>query len=488
MKTIAICNHKGGVGKTALSMAIAEGLHRKGKRTLLVDLDQQMNATQQAKIDTTDEVTVYDLLTSFDYTAKDGIKHFDGGDIIPGDVLVSNAESDMAKLDTRLTMLADAMEGIDDDYDYAIIDCPPSLGLVTRNAMVAADELIVPVIPNRSSLKGFTNIQKCVNSVRRNKRLNPNLRIAGIVVNMFDGRTSLSRGVVNELPSIARAANTKMFHTIIRKCEAVNKAQSAKRLWEGTGAQAKHKRASWVREMDEAWNLTQLEKGKKNSKIRDRQPRDIEKEIVDRGEYSYKNNLRELIHLAINEGHPKNMEQFKKLLASWGVDIFIKNNRVYATDLDIKEAGNPKCTFNLTRLDGRFALKSLQTVFETGTTESEKPMTYEQRRDVFIQRLKKAYSAWVEQAKASKGVSYNAFPKFVAPKCDEDLLEDPAVRDELLARRGYAKEIRNRYASAVPDYGEDNVRAAGQAGTHSVQHPVIESGRTREQSDRNVEH
>ena len=257
MKTIAICNHKGGVGKTALSMAIAEGLHRKGKRTLLVDLDQQMNATQQAKIDTTDEVTVYDLLTSFDYTAKDGIKHFDGGDIIPGDVLVSNAESDMAKLDTRLTMLADAMEGIDDDYDYAIIDCPPSLGLVTRNAMVAADELIVPVIPNRSSLKGFTNIQKCVNSVRRNKRLNPNLRIAG---------------------------------------------------------------------------------------------------------------------------------------------------------------------------------------------------------------------------------------KFVAPKCDEDLLEDPAVRDELLARRGYAKEIRNRYASAVPDYGEDNVRAAGQAGTHSVQHPVIESGRTREQSDRNVEH
>lgn len=271
---------------------------------------------------------------------------------------------------------------------------------------------------------------------------------------------------------------------------AINRTDllTGKRLWEGTGAQAKHKRASWVREMDEAWNLTQLEKGKKNSKIRDRQPRDIEKEIVDRGEYSYKNNLRELIHLAINEGHPKNMEQFKKLLASWGVDIFIKNNRVYATDLDIKKAGNPKCTFNLIRLDGRFALKSLQTVFETGTTESEKPMTYEQRRDVYIQRLKKAYSAWVEQAKASKGVSYNAFPKFVAPKCDEDLLEDPAVRDELLARRGYAKEIRNRYASAVPDYGEDNVRAAGQAGTHSVQHPVIESGRTREQSDRNVEH
>lgn len=97
-----------------------------------------------------------------------------------------------------------------------------------------------------------------------------------------------------------------------------------------------------------------------------------------------------------------------------------------------------------------------------------------EEKEIYQQLCEQAgYSAWVEQAKASKGVSYNAFPKFVAPKCDEDLLEDPAVRDELLARRGYAKEIRNRYASAVPDYGEDNVRAAGQAGTHSVQHPVM---------------
>ncbi|MFR7651702.1 MAG: hypothetical protein ACLUYK_10685, partial [Eggerthella lenta] len=80
------------------------------------------------------------------------------------------------------------------------------------------------------------------------------------------------------------------------------------------GRRGKYERAAWVREMDEAWNLTQLEKGKKNSKIRDRQPRDTEKEIIGRGEYSYKNNLRELIHLAINEGHPKNMEQFKNYL------------------------------------------------------------------------------------------------------------------------------------------------------------------------------
>lgn len=234
------------------------------------------------------------------------------------------------------------------------------------------------------------------------------------------------------------------------------------------GRRGKFGRASWVREMDKDWNLTQLEKGKRNSKIRDRQPRDIEKEIVDRGEYSYKNNLRELIHIAIDEGRVKNMEQFKKLLASWGVDIFIKNNRVYATDLDIKEAGNPKCTFNLTRLDGRFALKSLQTAFEKNVLEAERALPYEKRCEIYIKRLKKAYSAWVEQAKASKGMAYNTFPKFVAPKCDEDLLEDPAVRDELLARRGYAREIRNRYAGGVVDAGDDRVRAAGQAHSGSA--------------------
>lgn len=229
------------------------------------------------------------------------------------------------------------------------------------------------------------------------------------------------------------------------------------------GRRGKYKRASWVRELDDKWNLVQLEKGKKNSKIREHQPREIEKEIIDRDEYSYKNNLRELIHIAIDEGRVKSMEQFKKLLASWGVDIFIKNNRVYATDLDIKEAGNPKCTFNLTRLDGRFAVKQLEAAFEKNVLEAERALPYEKRCEIYIQRLKKAYSAWVEQAKASKGVAYNSFPKFIAPKCDEDLLEDPAVRDGLLARRGYAREIRNRYAGAVPDADDDRVRAAGQA-------------------------
>ena len=133
----------------------------------------------------------------------------------------------MTKLDTKLNMLDDALVDVD-GYDYVIIDCPPQLGLVTRNALVAANEVIVPVTPNTSALKGFTNIFECVNSIKKNRHLNPNLRIAGIVVNMYDARTALSKEVMSTLPPVAEEAGTKVFKTVINKCEAVNRAQSEK--------------------------------------------------------------------------------------------------------------------------------------------------------------------------------------------------------------------------------------------------------------------
>lgn len=227
MKTICFCNHKGGVGKTAVSMAVAERLNDLGYKTLLVDLDQQMNATRQAHAKTDDEVTVYDLLTTFDYGAADGIQHYERGDIIPGDTLVADAEVEMSKLDTPLTMLADALEGVKDTYDYCVIDCPPSLGVVTRNAIVAADEVVVVVVPDGASVDGFGKVLQVVNKIRSNKRLNPGLEIAGVLINTYDSRKRLARTLDEQLPVVATDAGTKVFDTRIRRCESIPQAQTA---------------------------------------------------------------------------------------------------------------------------------------------------------------------------------------------------------------------------------------------------------------------
>lgn len=233
MKTVAFCNHKGGVGKTATSMAFVEGLNAKGYRTLLVDLDQQTNATSQAGARIDDVVTVYDLLTSFEYTAKDGVQHYDRGDIIPGDVLVADAEVEMSQLDTPLTMLADALESVQDDYDFCVIDCPPSLGVVTRNAIVAADEVVIVVVPDTASVDGAGKVYQVVEKIRRNRRLNPGLGIAGILVNTYDGRGRLDRSLDEQLPQVASDAGTRVFDSRIRKCVSVRQAQSAHvSLWD----------------------------------------------------------------------------------------------------------------------------------------------------------------------------------------------------------------------------------------------------------------
>lgn len=227
MKTIAFVNHKGGVGKTAISMAFAEALNLRGYKTLLVDLDQQMNATMTAGVKTDDVVTVYDLLTSFEYTAKDGIQNYKHGDILSGDILVADAENEMSKLDTPLTMLADALESVENAYDYVIIDCPPSIGLVTKNAIVAADELIVVVLPDTPSVDGFGKVATIARSIKSNKRLNPTLSIAGVVINTYDAHGTLDKQLDKTLPVLANEIGTKVFNTRIRRCVSVRKAQSS---------------------------------------------------------------------------------------------------------------------------------------------------------------------------------------------------------------------------------------------------------------------
>ena len=234
MKTIAICNHKGGVGKTAIAVAFAECLNAKGFRTLLVDLDQQTNATTQAGAQMEGRVTVYDLLTNMDYSASEAIQAYDHGDIIPGDICMTDVEARMlTTLDTPLLMLSDALESVAADYDYCIIDCPPALGIVTRNAIVASDELIVVIKPEDASLDGFSKIVEVANKVRENRHLNPGLSIAGVLVNTYQQRFLIDQAIDMKAPELAEQARTKVFNTRIRACDSVRKAQSTHvSLWD----------------------------------------------------------------------------------------------------------------------------------------------------------------------------------------------------------------------------------------------------------------
>lgn len=227
MKTIAVAINKGGVGKTAVVLALADLLNEKGYKTLIVDLDEQMNATQQARVKTDDVVTAYDLLTTDEYSAKEAIQKHERGYIIPGDELVSDADVAISKQDTPLTMLADALEAVKEEYDYIIIDCPPSLGLVSRNAIVAADEVIVVVKPEEPSVSGFGKIVSHIEKIKRNKRLNPNVKISGVLINFYDSRKTLSKELDKSLAPLAEKVGTRVFKTRIRVCEEICKANSA---------------------------------------------------------------------------------------------------------------------------------------------------------------------------------------------------------------------------------------------------------------------
>lgn len=227
MRTVAFVNHKGGVGKTACSLAFAEGLHRAGKRVLLIDLDQQMNASQCVGYRDTEGVeTVYDLLMS-GMPATEAAVPAPFGMIVRGDVVMADAEAELALLDTPLVMLEDALASVPgEEYDYCVIDCPPSLGYVTRNAMVAADDLIVVVQPDEASITGFSRIWESFERIRGNRHLNPDLNLCGILLNGFDWNRRLSRRAVSELPGFASDFNTRLFDTRIRSCEAIRQAQA----------------------------------------------------------------------------------------------------------------------------------------------------------------------------------------------------------------------------------------------------------------------
>ncbi len=199
-KIIAISNQKGGVGKTTTSINLSAGLAYLKNRVLLVDFDPQGNATQGVghRVGLKD-LTVYDALLN-DADIHDCIKTLKKPpmDILPANINLSGAELEIAAIDKRREqLLKSTLEKVADDYDYIIIDCPPSLGLLNTNALTAADSVLIPVQCEYYALEGVTQLLQTIRLVQ--KLFNANLKIEGVLLTMYDARTNLSADVSQEV-------------------------------------------------------------------------------------------------------------------------------------------------------------------------------------------------------------------------------------------------------------------------------------------------
>lgn len=222
-KIIAFSNQKGGVGKTSTCVNVSAYLAKKGKKTLLIDMDPQGNATTGLGL-SKNELTesVYNVLID-DAPVKGCIKKtvVDGLNILPSSIDLAGAEVELVYIKNREKKLAMAIEKLRDEYDYITIDCPPSLGLLTINALAASDSVIIPIQSEYYAMEGLSQLLNTIKLVV--KALNPRLEIEGVVVTMYDGRALISKQICAE---IHKYFGKKMFNTVIPRNIRVSEAPS----------------------------------------------------------------------------------------------------------------------------------------------------------------------------------------------------------------------------------------------------------------------
>lgn len=197
-KIVALINQKGGVGKTTTAVNLACALTEKGKKVLLCDFDPQGNATSGVGIDPrTLDPSIYELIIDDDPDVRAAVIHTEWVDVLGANVDLAGAEVDLISLPRREYRLKDVLDKIRTDYDYIIIDCPPSLGILTLDCLCAADSFLVPLQTEYYALEGLSQLMATVRSVQRS--LNKHIRIEGILLTMYDGRTNLAVQVVEEV-------------------------------------------------------------------------------------------------------------------------------------------------------------------------------------------------------------------------------------------------------------------------------------------------
>ena len=198
-RIIAIANQKGGVGKTTTAINLSACLAEKGQRVLVIDIDPQGNTTSGLGIakDNVDN-TIYEvMLQEIDISDAICKDIFENLDIIPSNVNLAGAEIDLIDIENREYILKNAINTVRNNYDYVILDCPPSLSMLTVNAMTAADTVLVPIQCEYYALEGLTQLIHTINLVK--KKLNPLLELEGVVFTMYDSRTNLSLQVVENV-------------------------------------------------------------------------------------------------------------------------------------------------------------------------------------------------------------------------------------------------------------------------------------------------
>lgn len=223
-RVIAVANQKGGVGKTTTAVNLSACLAETGKKTLIIDADPQGNTTQGLGIDKTSlESTTYDILLQnkkiYDIIGENVYPQLD---LLPANIDLAGAEIELIQVPNNSTILKDAVEEIKDQYDFILIDCPPSLSLLTINALTAADTVLVPLQCEFYALEGLSQLMYTIGLIQ--SKLNPQLEIEGIVFTMYDARTNLSLEVVEEVKNELK--NTNIYKTIIPRNVRLSEAPS----------------------------------------------------------------------------------------------------------------------------------------------------------------------------------------------------------------------------------------------------------------------